>query len=644
MLAESNQPRDCVPCNLVDTRGSFAVGAFRKRGRFLLGLFGFFFMTSGVLASSSSDEPWCIMNDPVAARGGGTCSPINDTQTLPDELILTLPCDHKMVFRKVVVPGNHYLDHQKIVIGSVVKDSVDSDELKLSMSSYETNLSGGFAHGKGLRAVAGASKIANVGDRSYYIGKYEVLAHQYKLMEAGLLKPQAATPEACAAFNKALGRFRPNKARPKGGLSWFDAIAFSRAYAGWLVAGDQERIVAGNPPVLPWEHGSTSYVRLPTEAEWEYAARGGLARSQDRNVKGYRIKDKTTGEVRLAPVSEVAVLRPAASRSTKLRPVGTTPANLFGLYDMVGNVEEVVFDSFRAVRPDVPHGQPGGYIVKGGDLLTPETLIGVGHRSEVPYFTHNGEARSDFRGVRLLVSVPVFVDGGTGYRGGRANLALNEALKNSRALMTSSQTLGRSELEKSLSDLRKNLSEGKVEKEQVLSQLSAAQAELARSNSELNKQKREVDYERLRSLVYAARGINTAGHRIDLVAQRFPALEKKMSSPTTPDSIKRRIKAGLNAFQTGLRRQEAEILEMFGLYSNGVLKTAVLSGDDFQADLRRLRQEINRAGIRTYETYVDIAQRHVAEARAFPGGLPADTQAIWLKELDKSRVKRPSAR
>jgi formylglycine-generating enzyme required for sulfatase activity len=69
-------------------------------------------------------------------------------------------------------------------------------------------------------------------------------------------------------------------------------------------------------------------VRLPTEAEWEYAARAG-----------------TTGE-RYGPLDEIAWYKANGSGTT--HPVGKKLPNAFGLYDMLGNVWQWCQDRFGA--------------------------------------------------------------------------------------------------------------------------------------------------------------------------------------------------------------------------------------------------------------------------------------------------------
>ena len=93
--------------------------------------------------------------------------------------------------------------------------------------------------------------------------------------------------------------------------------------------------------------------RLPTEAEWEYACRGG----EEHLYSGSNTLD------------EVGWYRDNSERKT--HPVGQKNANGFGLYDMSGNVDEWVWDKwgkYSSSSKTDPVGavEPSNRVIRGG--------------------------------------------------------------------------------------------------------------------------------------------------------------------------------------------------------------------------------------------------------------------------------------
>jgi len=111
----------------------------------------------------------------------------------------------------------------------------------------------------------------------------------------------------------------PTAQHPAANLTWDEADRFCQ----WLSR----------------KEGKT--YRLPTEAEWEYAARGGLAG-----------RDYPWGDQPPDGRAQVAALTTA--------PVGTFPPNGFGLHDMAGNVQEYVADWYAETYPPGPAVNPVG--------------------------------------------------------------------------------------------------------------------------------------------------------------------------------------------------------------------------------------------------------------------------------------------
>jgi len=146
-----------------------------------------------------------------------------------------------------------------------------------------------FVHLPGGRFLMGgdhAKPVHRVRLSRFWIGQFEVTNAQFEQFRKRPRPPESLADD-----------------QPVTRVSWNDAVAFCH----WLSKKEDKKY------------------RLPTEAEWEYAARGGLIQ------KPYPWGDDS-------PDGRAALAMSA------MMPVGSYAPNGYGLYDMAGNVAEYVSD------------------------------------------------------------------------------------------------------------------------------------------------------------------------------------------------------------------------------------------------------------------------------------------------------------
>ena len=154
--------------------------------------------------------------------------------------------------------------------------------------------------------------------QAFYLGKYEVTQGQWQ-----------------AVMGKNPSQFTGDANRPVEQVSWDDVQEFIRR--------------------LNAREGGAQY-RLPTEAEWEYAARAG-------STTAYSFGNDAR------QLGEYAWYRDNAGGKT--HPVGQKKPNAWGLHDMYGNVWEWVQDWYAdyaagsAVNPAGP-SSGSGRVIRGG--------------------------------------------------------------------------------------------------------------------------------------------------------------------------------------------------------------------------------------------------------------------------------------
>jgi len=241
---------------------------------------------------------------------------------------------------------------------------------------------------------------------AFYIDVYEVSWSQWQSVHLWAIR------HGYESVNAGAGK-GPN--HPVQMVNWFDCVK-------WCNAKSEQ---AGKPPVYYSDPGLTAVYRsgedtvypnwnvqgyrLPTEAEWEKAARGGWTGQRfpwgnvvNQNLANYQgavnFYYYDLGPDGLNPTGSVGGTTPATT------PIGLFAANGFGLYDMTGNVWEWCWDWFGTPYAGGrdPHGASTGLgrIYRGGSWNYFATNCRLSYRlNNFPVY------KSHENGLRVVLSL-----------------------------------------------------------------------------------------------------------------------------------------------------------------------------------------------------------------------------------------------
>jgi formylglycine-generating enzyme required for sulfatase activity len=196
--------------------------------------------------------------------------------------------------------------------------------------------------------------------KPFYLGATEVTLGQYRKFKAGHQVPDAA-PE----FNK--------DDVPAALVSWNEA----RAFCAWLSEQPEEK-KAGR------------VYSLPTEAQWEWAARAGTATTR-------YFGDTDKGQADYSWFNVTYTPNPKHEADGRGRqPVAKLKPNAWGLYDMLGNVWEWCADR----RSDEATGEARDPVMRGGSWRS-----GAFHCTAVAHDPGDPNQRGDNIGFRVACRV-----------------------------------------------------------------------------------------------------------------------------------------------------------------------------------------------------------------------------------------------
>ena len=251
--------------------------------------------------------------------------------------------------------------------------------VKLIVSDVKINKMAAVLQGYFTMGEEGVERVHQIILDSYGICTHAVSNEEYKLF---CDETNRDYPQEGGMYQAPTTYFANYRNYPVLGVSWYDAVA----YCNWLSSLDG---LESCYDLTNWTYNSTkSGYHLPTEAQWEKAARGKLVKMDfpwGNSPAGGRCN------YLYYDGSLISIMADLDGNKKGTLPVDTLTANGYGLFNMAGNVWEWCNDWFQRNYYDVsPSENPLGpetgdeKIIRGGAWNTSEIKLHCAFRDRYP--------------------------------------------------------------------------------------------------------------------------------------------------------------------------------------------------------------------------------------------------------------------